>query len=220
MAVFPRWLGGKESTFQSRRLKFNPWIGKIPWRRKWQPSPVFLPGKSCRLRSLAGCSSWGRKELDTTDTHTHTSFSCILTWQKGEREEITYFLESFLTVSFMGIPSSWLNHFPTSQPPNTIPLGILISDCEFRGKTIFSPWQISIQILSPFLKRFHLYKRSFDTCLSLIYFISLLPSRSTHIVTDGKISSFFIAKSYSIAYIHIFHFLYPWTLRLLLCWLL
>jgi len=42
----PRWLRSKESTCQCRRCWFNCWIGKIPWRRKWQPTPVFLPGKS------------------------------------------------------------------------------------------------------------------------------------------------------------------------------
>ena len=46
---------------------FNPWAGKIPWRRKWQPTPVFLPGESHGQRSLAGYSPWGRKELDTTE---------------------------------------------------------------------------------------------------------------------------------------------------------
>ena len=43
-------------------------IGKIPWRRAWQPTPVFLPRESRRQRSLAGCSPWGCKELDTTET--------------------------------------------------------------------------------------------------------------------------------------------------------
>ena len=46
---------------------FDPWVRKIPWRRKWQPTPVFLPGKSHGWRSLAGYSPWGRKELDTTE---------------------------------------------------------------------------------------------------------------------------------------------------------
>ena len=41
----PRWLSGKESACQCRRLGFNPWVRKIPWRRKWQPTPVFLPRK-------------------------------------------------------------------------------------------------------------------------------------------------------------------------------
>ena len=47
-------------------ISFNPWVGKIPWRRKWQPTLVFLPGKSHGRRSLAGYSPWGCKELDTT----------------------------------------------------------------------------------------------------------------------------------------------------------
>ena len=45
----PRWPSGKESACPCRRCKrceFHPWVGKIPWRRKWQPTPVFLPGKS------------------------------------------------------------------------------------------------------------------------------------------------------------------------------
>ena len=39
----PRWLSGKESICQCMRCRFDPWIGKISWRRKWQPAPVFLP---------------------------------------------------------------------------------------------------------------------------------------------------------------------------------
>jgi len=45
---------------------FDLWDRKIPWRRKWQPTPVFLPGKSHGQRSLVGYSPWGRKESDTT----------------------------------------------------------------------------------------------------------------------------------------------------------
>ena len=48
------------------RPEFDPWVGKIPWRRKWQPTPVFLPEKSHRQRSLAVYSPWGCKEVDTT----------------------------------------------------------------------------------------------------------------------------------------------------------
>ena len=46
---------------------FSPWIGKTPWRRKWQPTPVLLPGKSHGQRNLVGYSPWGCKELDTTE---------------------------------------------------------------------------------------------------------------------------------------------------------
>ena len=68
---------GKEPACQCRRYKrwgFDPWVRKIPWRRAWQPIPVFLPGESYGQRSLAGGNPWGCKESDTTKqlTHTHT----------------------------------------------------------------------------------------------------------------------------------------------------
>ena len=52
---------------------FDSRIGKIPWRRKWQPNPVFLPGEFHGQRSLAGYSPWGRKELDMTEHPTATT---------------------------------------------------------------------------------------------------------------------------------------------------
>ena len=52
---------------QCRRPRFNPWVEKIPWRSEWQPTLVFLPGKSHGQRNLESCSSWGHKELDTTE---------------------------------------------------------------------------------------------------------------------------------------------------------
>ena len=60
---------GKEPTCQCRRLsdcRFNTWVGKIRWRRKWQPTPVFLSGKFHEQRSLGGYSPWGHKESDMT----------------------------------------------------------------------------------------------------------------------------------------------------------
>ena len=62
---FPAGTVGKESTCQCRRQKrqgFDSWVGKIPWRRKWQSTPVFLPGKFSGQRNLMGYSPWGRKE--------------------------------------------------------------------------------------------------------------------------------------------------------------
>ena len=52
----PWWLSGKETTCQCRRCGFYSWVGKIPWRSKQQPTPVFLPGKSHGQRSLEGYS--------------------------------------------------------------------------------------------------------------------------------------------------------------------
>ena len=56
-------LSGKESACQCRRCRFNPRIGKIPQRRKWQLTPVFLPGKSHGQRNLVGYSPWGCKTV-------------------------------------------------------------------------------------------------------------------------------------------------------------
>ena len=70
MGGFPGGTGGKELARQCRRRKrqrFNPCIGKIPWRRAWQPTPVFLPGESHRQRSLTGYSLLSYKELDMTE---------------------------------------------------------------------------------------------------------------------------------------------------------
>ena len=63
----PRWHSGKEHACQCRRCKrhkFDPWIRKIPWRRKWQPIPVLLPRKSHGQRGLVGYSPWGHEESD------------------------------------------------------------------------------------------------------------------------------------------------------------
>ena len=61
------WLRQYSICLQCGRPRFNPWVGKIPWRRKWQPTPVFLPGTFHGLRSLVGYSPWGRKESDMTE---------------------------------------------------------------------------------------------------------------------------------------------------------
>ena len=64
---FPGGSDGKASVcLQCRRPGFDPWVGKIPWRRKWQSTPVLLPGKS-HGQSLVGYSLWGHKESDTTE---------------------------------------------------------------------------------------------------------------------------------------------------------
>ena len=59
----PTWLSGKGSACQCGRCWFDPWVGKIPWRRKWQPTPVFLPGKPHGQRNLAGFSPWGCRRI-------------------------------------------------------------------------------------------------------------------------------------------------------------
>ena len=60
----------KDLTCQCRRherLRFDPWVGKIPWRRAWQHIPVFLPRESHGERNLVGYSPWGLKKSDMTE---------------------------------------------------------------------------------------------------------------------------------------------------------
>ena len=67
---FPVGASGKEPTCQFRgckRHRFDPCVRKIPWRRKWQPTAVFLPGEFCGPRSLVGDSPGSQKESDTTE---------------------------------------------------------------------------------------------------------------------------------------------------------
>ena len=85
---FPGGASGKEYTHRRRRCqrcRFNPWVGKISWRRKWQPAPIFLPGESHGQRSLVGYSPWGRKKLDTImHAPTQASQNCF--------SSVSYFL--------------------------------------------------------------------------------------------------------------------------------
>ena len=82
-----RWCSGKKSVWQFRRHKrhgFNPWVRKIPWRRKWQPTPVFLPGKSHGQRSLVGYSPWGQSESNMTEQqewHSKGLISRTISWE-------------------------------------------------------------------------------------------------------------------------------------------
>ena len=65
-----RWQNGKDSACQCRKRRrcwFSPWVRKIPWRREWQPTPVFLPGEFHGQGSLVGYSPRGHKESDTTE---------------------------------------------------------------------------------------------------------------------------------------------------------
>ena len=66
-ARFPGSSDGKESACNAGYLgRKDSWVGKIPWRRAWQPTPVFLLGEFHGQRSLAGYSPWSRKDSDTT----------------------------------------------------------------------------------------------------------------------------------------------------------
>ena len=81
------WLRSKESTCQYRRHGFNLWVRKMPWRRKWQPTLVFLPRKSHGQRSLVGYSPWGckriRHDLVTKQQQHHPLTTHTYIWVKS-----------------------------------------------------------------------------------------------------------------------------------------
>ena len=87
----------KRICLQCRRHRFDPWVGKIPWRRKWQPTPLSLLGKSHRQRSLVGCSPWGPKESGMTERPTHAS--CLLLFSLWQHV-FQYLLCSFYCLIF------------------------------------------------------------------------------------------------------------------------
>ena len=72
------WLRWWRICLQCRRPRFDPWVGKISWRREWQSIPEFLPKKSHRQRNLPGYSPWGHKESDTTERLTTSSSIYLL----------------------------------------------------------------------------------------------------------------------------------------------
>ena len=72
---FPGGSDGKESTYNAGDLGLIPGSGRSPWRRTWQPTPVFLPEEFHGQRRLVGCSPWGHKESDTTEQITLTLFT-------------------------------------------------------------------------------------------------------------------------------------------------
>ena len=105
----PGWLNGKESACQCSRCGFDPWVGKIPWRWKWQPTPIFLLGKSQGQRSLAGYSPWGSKESDMTkrltlSLHFTVAWGTLVPWP-GIDPGLLALQGGFLTTGLLGSPS-------------------------------------------------------------------------------------------------------------------
>ena len=74
------WLSGKESACQCEMCKLDLWVRKIPWRRKWQPIPLFLPGKCHGQRGLMGYSPWGYKRVGTTLVTKQHNYTHVLSF--------------------------------------------------------------------------------------------------------------------------------------------
>ena len=122
-----------------QRCRFASWVRKIPWSRKWQPAPIFLPGKHHVQRSLAGYSPWGCKELGTpkhahthTRTRTHTRARTHTHTQESVEEALTF-----------GIHMEYMNYTPfaveTPQPMLTICPMVLETQCDSKHFCLFTP---------------------------------------------------------------------------------
>ena len=110
--AFPGGTTGKEPPCQCkrrRRHRFDPWVGKNPWRRKWQATPVFLPGESHGRRSLVGYSSKGHKELDMTESDLACMQACTHALLERAVKENAFFslkLWAYLKLGFGTQPSA------------------------------------------------------------------------------------------------------------------
>ena len=107
---FPGGTSGKEPACQCRRCKrgwFSPWVRKIPWRRKWQPTPVFLPAESHGQWSLGGYCPWGIKESDRIEVTQH---ACTIWWNHPQ--------PSWERTSQCSLPTPRTFHtYPSEYPP-------------------------------------------------------------------------------------------------------
>ena len=109
----PRWFRRQRICLQCGRPRFNPWVGKIPWRRARQPTPGEswrILGNPHRQRRLEGCSPWGRKEPDTAlSTHTcitSNMFSTSTIFQMVSNLVLNLHLCGFMKVMKMKVTQS------------------------------------------------------------------------------------------------------------------
>ena len=85
---FPRWLSGKQTPCQCRRHKgrrFDPRVGRVPWRRRWQPTPVFLCGESHGWRILAGCIQSIGLQREGHDWSNWAGKQAGMDWKQGRK---------------------------------------------------------------------------------------------------------------------------------------
>ena len=134
LCLATRWHSGKESPCQCRRCnrcRFDPWVGKIPWSRRRQPTPVFMPGKFHGQRSLAGYSLLGcRVRHDwacmraRAHTHTHTHTHTLWIWEMQTSQAPTQTTACVLYVQLLHSCLT-LSNTMNCSPPGTFVHGIL-----------------------------------------------------------------------------------------------
>ena len=120
---FPGGSMVKESACQCRRHRFDPWVKKIPQRKKWQPSPVFLPGKSPGQRILVDYSPWSCKKSDMTEYTCTQTGNTRAGRERGKRLPPTVHLEhSLQTLDPSYLPVSTEAEMPMGSVQISSPL--------------------------------------------------------------------------------------------------
>ena len=126
--IFPPGLlvgsSSKEFACKSRRHRFDPWVGNISWKRKWHPTPVFLPEEFHGQRSLVGCSPCGSKEWDTTECLSSSSSRPCLP---------------------PSLPSGFPLSLAPSLPPSLAPALPASLPCYLPRKSQRKPWVLLMQ---------------------------------------------------------------------------
>ena len=97
--------GNPSANTGDKRLGFDPWVRKTPWRRRWQPTPVFLPGDSHGQRSLVGYSPWGHKGLNTPEA----TEQALLNQTESNFQKI-FFEQLLVVLSWEFSPSYLVQH--------------------------------------------------------------------------------------------------------------
>ena len=119
----------KGSACQCRRHRIDSWIRKILWRRKWQPTPVFLYGKSHGQRILAGCSLWGCKESVTTEPAQQLSCLTHLCPQRSLQFFLILIPSTFLQPPWPPWPPSWILSVLGTHLPSGLCTGCCLPEC-------------------------------------------------------------------------------------------
>ena len=128
----PPWVSLVAQTVKNlpamKRPGLKPWVMKIPWKREWLPTPVFLSGEFHEQRSLAGYSPWGRKELDMTEWLTHLCIYVFVVYIPQYLNGISLKARSILSLYFKDLKAcssilfvEWINQLSLTDTPRTQP---------------------------------------------------------------------------------------------------
>ena len=131
------WLRWWRICLQCRRPGFNPWVGEIPWRKEWLPTPVFLPGGFHRQRSLGDYSPWGRKESDMNEKLT-LGFPC-----GSASKESTCNVEDLGSIPGLGRPPGEGKNYPFQYSGLENPM-----DCIVHEVTMSQTWLSNFHFLN------------------------------------------------------------------------